>query len=75
MAMLLLRRFSGSLKKAFKASEARLRAAVVPLAFYTNIKFDIIHSRDFSISTMFEIKGSINFPSSLAYQNNILEIF
>lgn len=45
MAMLLLRRFSGSLKKAFKASEARLRAAAVPLAFCT---------------IMLEIKGSIN---------------
>ena len=42
MAMLLLRRFSGSLKKAFKASEACLRAAAVPLAFYIHRKFDII---------------------------------
>lgn len=33
MEMLLLRRFSGSLKKAFKASEVCFLAAAVPLAF------------------------------------------
>lgn len=34
MARLRLRRFSGSLKKAFKASEACFLAAAVPFAFW-----------------------------------------
>lgn len=42
MEMLLLRRFSGLLKKDFKASEARFLAAAVPFAFCMEHKTQLL---------------------------------